>query len=78
MYASLTLGLAVMTLPIWGQDDIRDTVRYKDVMKGYDIGPNEEIHTFNFERGDDATISSKAVLHHVLVPHGVADITFLC
>ena len=78
MYASLTLGIAVMTLPIWGQDDIRDTVRYKDVMKGYDIGPNEEIHTFNFERGEDATIRSKAVLHHVLVPHGVADITFLC
>ena len=29
----------VMTLPIWGQDDIRDTVRYKDVMKSMALVP---------------------------------------
>ena len=42
-------------------------------MKGYDIGPNEEIRTFTW--GEDATIGTKAVLlHHVFVPHRVADI----
>jgi len=47
-------------------------VRYKDVMKEYDLGPNEEILTF--ERGEDATIRTKAVLHQVHVLHRVADI----
>jgi len=57
----------------WDLRDICDTVRYKDVMKGYDIGPNEEIRTFTW--GEDATIGTKAVLlHHVFVPHRVADI----
>jgi hypothetical protein len=42
-------------------------------MMEYGLGPNEEILTF--ERGEDATIQTKAVLlHHVLVPHRVADI----
>ena len=42
-------------------------------MKGYDIGPNEEIRTFTW--GEDATIGTKAVLlHHVFVSHRVADI----
>jgi hypothetical protein len=41
----------------------------------YDLGPNQEILTF--ERGEDATIWTKVVLlHHVLVPHRVADINF--
>jgi hypothetical protein len=42
-------------------------------MKEYGHGPNEEILTF--ERGEDATIWTKAVLlHHVLRPHPVTDI----
>ena len=41
-------------------------------MKEYDFGPNEEILTF--ERGEDATIRTKAVLHQALVLHRVADI----
>ena len=47
-------------------------VRYKDVIKEYNLGPNEEILTF--EWGEDATIRTKAVLHQVLVLHRVADI----
>jgi hypothetical protein len=48
-------------------------VRYKDVMKEYDFGPNEEILTF--ERRENATIRINAVLlHHVLVPYYVVDI----
>jgi hypothetical protein len=67
------LDHAVMTLPaIWGQHDIRDMVRYKDVIKEYSLGSNEEILTF--ERGEDATIRTKTALHHVFVPHCVADI----
>jgi hypothetical protein len=42
-------------------------------MKEYGIGSNEEILTF--ERGKDATIRTKAVLlHHIPIPHCVADI----
>jgi hypothetical protein len=42
-------------------------------MMEYSLGPNEEILTF--ERGENATIRTKAVLlHHVLIPHLVADI----
>ena len=48
-------------------------MRYKDVMKGRNIGPNEEICTF--EPGEDATIGNNTVLHHVHVPHRVADIS---
>jgi hypothetical protein len=56
-----------------GRHDFRDRVRYKDVMMEYSLGPNEEILTF--ERGENATIRTKAVLlHHVLIPHLVADI----
>ncbi|RLM97919.1 hypothetical protein C2845_PM06G27780 [Panicum miliaceum] len=56
-----------------GQHDIRDTVRYEEVMKVYDLGPNEEI--LIFEGGEDATIRSKAVLlHHVPIPHCITDI----
>jgi hypothetical protein len=60
-------------MSIWGQYDIRNTVRYKDVMMEYGLGPNVEILTF--ELGEDATIRTKAVLlHHVLVPRHVTDI----
>jgi hypothetical protein len=42
-------------------------------MNEYGFGPNEEILTF--ERGEDATIRTKTVLlHHVPIPHRVADI----
>jgi hypothetical protein len=42
-------------------------------MMEYSLGPNEEILTF--ERGEDASIRTKAVLlHHIVVPHRVADI----
>jgi hypothetical protein len=63
-----------MTLPaIWGQHDIRDMVRYKDVIKEYSLGSNEEILTF--ERGEDATIRTKAVLlHHISISHRIVDI----
>jgi hypothetical protein len=61
-----------MTLS-FGANDIHDTVRYKDVMMEYGLGRNGKIITF--ERGEDATIGTKAILlHHVLVPHHVTDI----
>ena len=48
-------------------------VWYKDVMKVYGLGPNEEILTF--ERGEDDTIRTKVeLLHHVLVLHRDVDI----
>uniref|UniRef100_A0A453I7X2 GPN-loop GTPase n=1 Tax=Aegilops tauschii subsp. strangulata TaxID=200361 RepID=A0A453I7X2_AEGTS len=36
----LNLDPAVMTLPFGANIDIRDTVRYKEVMKEYGLGPN--------------------------------------
>jgi hypothetical protein len=43
------------------------------MMKEYGLGPSEEILTF--ERGEDATTQTKAVLlHHILLPHRVTDI----
>jgi hypothetical protein len=36
-----------MTLPFGANIDIRDTVRYRDVMKEYGIGPNGGILTSN-------------------------------
>jgi hypothetical protein len=42
-------------------------------MKEYGLGPNEEVLTF--ERGEDATIRTKALLlHHVPISHVSADI----
>jgi hypothetical protein len=42
-------------------------------MKEYGLGSNEEILTF--ERGEDATIRTKAVLlHHVPIPYRIANI----
>jgi GTPase SAR1 family protein len=46
LYASVVnLDPAVMTLPFGANIDIRDTVRYKDVMKEYNLGPNGGILT---------------------------------
>lgn len=39
----LNLDPAVMTLPLGANIDIRDTVRYKEVMKEYNLGPNDGI-----------------------------------
>ena len=41
----LNLDPAVMTLPFGTNIDIRDTVRYKEVMKEYGLGPNGGILT---------------------------------
>jgi hypothetical protein len=42
-------------------------------MKEYGLDLNEEILTF--EQGEDAAIRTKAILlHHVAIPHHVADI----
>ncbi|KAJ1261042.1 hypothetical protein BS78_10G278100 [Paspalum vaginatum] len=41
----INLDPAVMTLPFGANIDIRDTVRYKDVMKEYGLGPNGGILT---------------------------------
>lgn len=41
----LNLDPAVMTLPFGANIDIRDTVRYKEVMKEYNLGPNGGIMT---------------------------------
>ncbi|KAF0914927.1 hypothetical protein E2562_032839 [Oryza meyeriana var. granulata] len=41
----LNLDPAVMTLPFGANIDIRDTVRYKEVMKEYGLGPNGGILT---------------------------------
>jgi hypothetical protein len=62
-----------MTLPFGANIDIRDTVRYSDVMKEYGLGPNGGILTLL--KGEDFFIGTKAVLlHHVLIPHRVVDI----
>jgi hypothetical protein len=42
-------------------------------MNEYGLGPNEEILTF--ERGEHATIQTKALLlYHIPIPHCVMDI----
>ncbi|MCL7045328.1 hypothetical protein MKW94_023174, partial [Papaver nudicaule] len=41
----VSLDPAVMTLPYGANIDIRDTVKYKEVMKQYNLGPNGEILT---------------------------------
>ncbi|XP_068634360.1 GPN-loop GTPase QQT2-like [Aristolochia californica] len=41
----LNLDPAVMTLPFGANIDIRDTIKYKDVMKEYNLGPNGGILT---------------------------------
>ena len=50
-----------MTLPFGANIDIRDMVRYKNVMKEHDLGPNEEILTF--ERGEDAPFGGCVSFH---------------
>lgn len=41
----VNLDPAVMTLPFGANIDIRDTVRYKEVMKEFNLGPNGGILT---------------------------------
>lgn len=41
----LNLDPAVMTLPFGANIDIRDTVKYKEVMKQFNLGPNGGILT---------------------------------
>lgn len=41
----MNLDPAVLTLPFGANIDIRDTVRYKEVMKQYNLGPNGGILT---------------------------------
>jgi hypothetical protein len=41
----LNLDPAVMTLPYGANIDIRDTVKYKEVMKQFNLGPNGGILT---------------------------------
>jgi GPN-loop GTPase len=41
----INLDPAVMMLPFGANIDIRDTVRYKEVMKEYGLGPNGGILT---------------------------------
>ncbi|KAF5737077.1 P-loop containing nucleoside triphosphate hydrolases superfamily protein isoform 2 [Tripterygium wilfordii] len=41
----VNLDPAVMTLPFGANIDIRDTVRYKEVMKQFNLGPNGGILT---------------------------------
>lgn len=41
----MNLDPAVMTLPFGANIDIRDTVKYKEVMKQYNLGPNGGILT---------------------------------
>ncbi|RLN21790.1 hypothetical protein C2845_PM07G03900 [Panicum miliaceum] len=62
-----------MTLPFGTNIDIRDTVRYKDVMKEYGLGPNGGILTSL--KGEDFFIRNKTILlHHVPVLRRIADI----
>lgn len=41
----INLDPAVMTLPVGANIDIRDTVKYKEVMKEFNLGPNGGILT---------------------------------
>jgi len=41
----MNLDPAVMTLPFGANIDIRDTVKYKEVMKQFNLGPNGGILT---------------------------------
>lgn len=41
----MNLDPAVMTLPFGANIDIRDTVRYKEVMEQFNLGPNGGILT---------------------------------
>jgi hypothetical protein len=69
----VNLDDAVMTLPFEVNIDIRDTVRYRDVMKEYGLGPNGDILTSL--KGEDFFTGTKIVLlHHILIPHRVANI----
>jgi hypothetical protein len=62
-----------MTLSFGTNIDIRDTVRYKNIMKEYGLVPNGGILTSL--KGEDLFIRTTTVLHHhILIPHCVANI----
>jgi hypothetical protein len=62
-----------MTLPFGANINIRDMVRYRDVMKEYGLGLNGGILTSL--KGEDFFIGTKAVLlHYVLISHHIANI----
>jgi hypothetical protein len=69
----VNLDHMVMTLPFGANIDIHDTVRYKNVMKEYGLGPNGGILTLL--KGEDFFIGTKVVLlRHVLIPHCAVNI----
>ncbi|RLN42449.1 hypothetical protein C2845_PM01G44760 [Panicum miliaceum] len=69
----VNLDPAVLIISFGANIDIRATVRYKDVMKEYGLGPNGGILTSL--KGEDFFIGTKTVpLHHVPTPHRIADI----
>lgn len=63
----LNLDPAVMTLPFGANIDIRDTVRYKEVMKEYGLGPNGGILTslnlFSTKFDEVCFLAHNRVLH---------------
>ncbi|RLM94245.1 GPN-loop GTPase 1-like protein [Panicum miliaceum] len=62
-----------MTLPFGANIDIHDTMRYRDVMNEYGLGPNGGILTSL--KGENFFIGTKTVLlHHLFIPHHVANI----
>jgi hypothetical protein len=62
-----------MTLPFGANIDIRDTVRYRDMMKEYGLGPNGGI--LPSPKCEDFFIGTKTVLlHHILIPRRVTNI----
>jgi hypothetical protein len=61
-----------MTLAFGANIDIRDTVRYRDVMKEYSIGPDGGILTSL--KSEDFFNGTKALLHHIHIRHRVTNI----
>lgn len=60
----LNLDPAVMTIPYGANIDIRDTVRYKEVMKQFNLGPNGGILTsLNLFATKFDEVSENYVLH---------------
>jgi len=69
---AINLDPAVMTLLFGSNIDIRDMVRYKDVME-YGLGLKGVILTML--KGENFFIGTKAaLLHHVIIPHHVTNI----
>jgi hypothetical protein len=77
----LNLDPAVMTLPYGANIDIRDTVKYKEVMKQFNLGPNGGILTslnlfatkFDEVKSTCSFFSSDGL---ILRPHRVVPVIF--